>query len=184
MAIPIVNLRKRKLKKGHSYLVDYTINGVRYRQAVGKNKRDAEFIKTKIQHELTLGNYDILKKQTKVITLDDLVKDFIEEKRNYIRPKTRNRHTDHFDPFRNFINTFFPKSSMDISLIESHHIKECVDYIADGKADQQWEAVRPRNEPVIQSHSYHSLSVNKSTDAKISKSSTGTRRLVPEQRVW
>ena len=99
MAIPIVNLRKRKLKKGHSYLVDYTINGDRYRQAVGKNKRDAESIKTKIQHELTLGNYDILTKQNKVITLDDLIKDFIEEKRNYIRPKTRNRYTNHFIPF-------------------------------------------------------------------------------------
>jgi len=141
MAIPVVNLRKRKLKKGHSYLVDYTINGDRYRQAVGKNKRDAESIKTKIQHELTLGNYDILTKQTKVITLDDLVKDFIEEKRNYIRPKTRNRYTNHFIPFKDFINTFFPKASMNISLIESRHIKECVDYIADGKADQQWEAV-------------------------------------------
>jgi len=64
MAIPIVNMYKRKFGKNYSYVIDYIINGKRIRKHAGKNKRDAEAVKAKIQHELTLGNYDILQKKT------------------------------------------------------------------------------------------------------------------------
>jgi len=141
MANPVVNLRKIKRKKGHCYMVDYTINGKRYRKSAGKYKRDAEAIKAKIQTEITLGNFDIITRVKQVISLDDLISEYINEKRNYTTAKTRNRYTNHLIPFQDFINTFFPEASNDISLVESQHIKECVDYIADGKCEQEWAPV-------------------------------------------
>ena len=39
MAIPKVNLRKRKGKKGISYFIDFSVNGVRYRVNAGTNKK-------------------------------------------------------------------------------------------------------------------------------------------------
>ena len=140
MAIPTVNLTKRKLKKGYTYTIDFKINGKRHRNHIGKNKRDAEAVRAKIQHELTLGNFDILIKPRAIVTVDELVKEFIDEKRNYIRPKTHDRYTNHFIPFQEFINTYFPDASRDISLIDAHHIKECVDYLAEKRSEQKWEA--------------------------------------------
>ena len=92
MAIPIVNMYKRKFGKNYSYVIDYIINGKRIRKHVGKTKRDAEAVKAKIQHELTLGNYDILQKKRIIVTIDELVIEFIDEKKNYIRPKTYDRY--------------------------------------------------------------------------------------------
>ncbi len=46
-----------------------------------------------------------------------------------------------FQPFQDFINSFFPKAANNICLIESQHIKECVDYIADKKCKQDWAPV-------------------------------------------
>jgi len=141
MANPTVNLRKIKRKKGHYYMVDYTINGKRYRKAAGKYKRDAEAIKAKIQTEITLGNFDIIANEKIVLSLDELILEYINEKRNYTTPKTRNRYTNHLIPFQDFINSFFPKAANNICLIESQHIKECVDYIADKKCLQDWAPV-------------------------------------------
>ena len=140
MAIPIVNMYKRKFGKNYSYVIDYIINGKRIRKHVGKTKRDAEAVKAKIQHELTLGNYDILQKKRIIVTIDELVIEFIDEKKNYIRPKTYDRYTNHFIPFQQFINTYFPNAARDIILIETHHIKECVDYLAEQRSVQKWKA--------------------------------------------
>ena len=37
MAIPIVNMYKRKFGKNYSYVIDYAINGKRIRKHAGKN---------------------------------------------------------------------------------------------------------------------------------------------------
>ena len=60
MAVPKVNLTEVKRKTGTTYVLDYTVNRVRYRKAVGRNKRTAEQIAAKTQVDLSLGQYNLL----------------------------------------------------------------------------------------------------------------------------
>jgi len=70
MANPKVTLRKRKLKNGYSYQLDYTINGRGIRKSVGKNKAQAQEIRDKLQTDITFGNLDILIIKPKTISID------------------------------------------------------------------------------------------------------------------
>ena len=60
MAVPKVNLRQIQRKSGITYVLDYTVNGRRYRQTVGKNKRVAEQIASKRLIDLTQGHFGLL----------------------------------------------------------------------------------------------------------------------------
>jgi hypothetical protein len=57
MAVPKVNLRSRKGKKGISYFIDFTINGKRNRIAAGTNKNTAREISQRTQAELSLCHF-------------------------------------------------------------------------------------------------------------------------------
>jgi hypothetical protein len=59
MAIPKVNLRQKKGKKGTSYYIDFTISGKRYHPSVGTNEKTALEICQKKQAQLTLGHFDL-----------------------------------------------------------------------------------------------------------------------------
>jgi len=58
-------------------MVDYTINGIRYRKSVGKYKRDAEAVQASIQTQITLGNFDIITQTPIIISLDDLILEYL-----------------------------------------------------------------------------------------------------------
>jgi hypothetical protein len=77
MAVPKVNLRTINRKGGISYMLDYAVDGKRYREAVGSNKRDAELLKAKIQSDLTLGKYQIQRPSTKSISLGAIISEFV-----------------------------------------------------------------------------------------------------------
>jgi len=141
MANPKVTLRTRELKKGYSYQIDYTIDGKRYRRSVGTRKREAEEIRDKIQTDITYGNFDIITSKPRVVSLNDLIKEFFEYKKNIISVKTQNRYKNHFIPFQDFINSYFTNAAENISLIQGHHIRECIDNILEGKSEQQWNPV-------------------------------------------
>ena len=139
MANPTVNLRRVKRLSGYIYMVDYTINGIRYRKSVGKYKRDAEAVQASIQTQITLGNFDIITQTPIIISLDDLILEYLNEKRNYITPKSSNRYKNYFIPFQRFINLNFPGASKNINLINAHHLRELVDFLVDDKSDKNWQ---------------------------------------------
>lgn len=141
MANPKVTLRKRPLKKGYSYQIDYTIDGKRYRKSAGRDKSAADDIRSKMQTDITYGNFGILINSPRIISLNDLINEFFNDKRNNISAKTQNRYKNHFIPFQNFINSFFPKAANNIRLIETRYIKECVNNIVEGKSEQKWKPV-------------------------------------------
>ncbi len=76
MAVPKVNLCQRKGKEGISYFSDFTINGQRQRLNAGTNKKTANEICQKKQAQLALGQFDLTEISNKVLSLDELVKNF------------------------------------------------------------------------------------------------------------
>ena len=91
MAVPKVNLRARKGKKGISYFIDFTIDGKRSRIVAGTNKKTALEISQRTQIELSLGHFDIYASTEKIISLKELTQNFLTAKRNHIRPASLKR---------------------------------------------------------------------------------------------
>ena len=91
MAVPKVNLRARKEKKGISYFIDFTINGKRIRIVAGTNKKTAIEIAQRTQAELSLRHFHIFTYTKKIISLKELNRNFLTAKRNHIRPASLKR---------------------------------------------------------------------------------------------
>ena len=85
MATPRVALRLIKRKKQSLYQLDYSVNGKRIRTTVGPSKKDAELVRAKIQSDLVLGTYGIPTSTNSSITLADLIRAFLNNKKNQIR---------------------------------------------------------------------------------------------------
>ena len=81
MAVPKVNLRQIQRKSGITYVLDYTVNGRRYRETVGKIKRVAEQIAAKRLIDLTQGHFGLLQTKQVSINLDDLASGMSRVKR-------------------------------------------------------------------------------------------------------
>jgi len=100
MSIPKVKLTTSIYRKSTVYILDYTLQGKRYRKRIGKNKRDAELLQAHIQSELTLGNYGIVLNQKKSASLETLTDEFFTSKKNIIRNSTLTRYTDYITKFK------------------------------------------------------------------------------------
>ena len=60
MATPRVTLKSKTSARGSkSFYLDYRFNGKRMRPNVGRNKRDAQLIRAKVEQELVLGTYQL-----------------------------------------------------------------------------------------------------------------------------
>ena len=72
MAVPKVNLRQIQRMSGITYVLDYTVNGQRYRESVGKNKRVAEQVAAKRLIDITQGHFGLLPSKKVSISLDEI----------------------------------------------------------------------------------------------------------------
>ena len=129
MAVPKVNLRQIQRKSGITYVLDYTVDGHRYRQAVGKNKRVAEQVAAKLQTDLIQGQFGLLPTKQASINLDDLASGYLKSKENVIRPASLNRYQGLLSTFNAYFHRYFPAATNDIRLIKGKYIKECFDYL-------------------------------------------------------
>ena len=102
MATPKVNLRKRKTNKGVSYFIDYAVNGKRYREAVGDNKKNAEQIRAKVQTDLAFGKYHLPSNSQKTTSLEEIIHNFLDSKRNHIQHSSLKRYKNYFDIFQEY----------------------------------------------------------------------------------
>lgn len=108
MAVPKVNLRQRKSKKGISYFIDYAINKKRYRIAAGTNKKTATEIAQRTQAELSLGHFEIYTRSENTISLTDITQNFLSSKRNHIRLSSLKRYQNYLDKFTQYMKKYFP----------------------------------------------------------------------------
>lgn len=141
MSVPKVNLRRVKRNSRYVYMIDYTINGKRYREIVGTNKRDSEVIAAKKQSDLALEKHGLYAKKRDVVDLNTAITDFLSSNKNLVKSGTINRYKNHLEPFRLFINKNFPKAANDIIGIETHYIKECVDHLIETERKRKWSPV-------------------------------------------
>lgn len=134
MATPKVNLRQRKGQKGTSYFIDFAIKGKRYRLSAGTNKKAALEICQKKQLELALGHFNISQLgNTKAFSLNELVNEFLDSKRNRIRTSSLKRYQNYLDKFIDYMKKFFPAPSLNISEIKPSYIEESFNYFLEKK---------------------------------------------------
>jgi integrase len=174
MANPKVNLRQKKGKKGTSYFIDFTIRGKRYRLNAGTNKKTALEVCQKKQAELTLGNFNLSTTSKKVISLKELIKNFLASKRNHIRPSSIKRYRNYLDKFLEYIDDYFPGPSLNVGEIKTSYIEESFNYFLEAKItnNKKWEpkTVNGLREVLIQLFNFGVkqtyLTVNPAKDTK------------------
>lgn len=133
MAVPKVNLRTVKRKKGISYMIDYAVDGKRYREAVGTNKRDAEVIQAKKQSDLAMGKFQIPVLSSKNISIDGIVKEFISHKTHELSANSIKRYENYFTPFQTFFEDYFPVAAQNIKLIKPLYVRDYINSLLDKK---------------------------------------------------
>jgi integrase len=141
MAVPKVKLRERKDTKGVSYFIDYTVNGKRHRQNVGTNRKTALEICQNVQAKLSLGQFDIYTQAENIISLKDLIKNFLTSKRNHIRASSLKRYQNYLEKFLEYMNTYFPAPSLNVKEIKTTYIDECFNYFLENEITnkKRWE---------------------------------------------
>jgi integrase len=131
MAVPKVNLRKVKRKNGTTYFIDFTVNGKRFREAIGSNRKDAEVVQAVRQSELVYGTFQI-NRAKQSISLKQLIDDFLISKKNTIRKGSYNSYNNLLNKFLVFFNEYFSPVTHDIKAIKTSYIKECFDFYLGG----------------------------------------------------
>ena len=146
MRVPIVKVLPVKRKNRTSYQLDYTLNGKRVRYIAAHNKKDAELIKAKVQHELTLGIHGIQPPQSRIISLKDLIAQYLSAKSGVVRDTTYGRYKNYFDGFEKFIYKYFAPACDNIRLISHRYLQECFE--------------RLKKEPVNTKKPWHPNTIN------------------------
>jgi integrase len=146
MRIPVVKVVPVRRKKKTAYQLDYSLNGKRVREIVAHNKRDAELIRAQRQQELTLGIHGIHPAQSKIISLKDLISQYLNTKSGIVRDTTFGRYKNYFDGFEKFMYKYFPPACDNIRLITNRYLQECFN--------------RLTKEPVNTKKAWHQNTVN------------------------
>ena len=129
MAVPKVHLTQVQRKSGITYVLDYAVNGKRYRQAVGKDKRAAELVAAKRQTDLIPGHFGLTQKNQRSADLDTLATEFLRSKENTIRDSSLQRYQTLLTTFEHYFQQYFPAACNDVRLIQSKYAKECFDHL-------------------------------------------------------
>jgi len=127
MATPRVTLRLIKRKKQSLYQLDYSDNGKRIRTTVGPNKKDAELVRAKIQSDLILSKYGIPTSATKSLSLADLIKAFLDQKKNPIKETSLARYRNYYARLEAFFADLFPTAASDIQRVQLNYLEEFLD---------------------------------------------------------
>ncbi len=141
MAVPKVHLTQVQRKSGTTYVLDYTVNGRRYRQAVGKDKRTAELVAAKLQMDLVHGQFGLSHLNQKSVDLETLVQEFLRSKVNTIRDSSLQRYRTLLKAFEAFFEQYFPAVCSDVRLLQGKYSKECFDHLLkEGKGNSKpWQ---------------------------------------------
>lgn len=131
MRVIRVNVRKAKRKNGYAYFLDYWVHGERIRETVSTNKKIANLKASDIEVKLNLGKLNILPKENKIISIDNLISEFLLSLRHEIRPNTVIRYKNHFVPLQSFLNTLMPEVASNVSLFKTQYFIELIDYVKD-----------------------------------------------------
>ncbi len=146
MRIPVVKIVRVKRKNKLSYQLDYNLNGKRVREIVAHNKRDAELIRAQRQQDLTLGIHGIYPAQSKIISLKDLISQYLNSKSGIVRTTTYGRYKNYFDGFEKFMYKYFSPSCDNIRIITHRYLQECFN--------------RLKKEPVNKTKPWHPNTIN------------------------
>jgi len=117
MRIPVVKVVPERRKKKTSYQLEYNLNGKRVRKIVAHNKRDSELIRAQRQQELTLGIHGIHLAQSKIISLKDLISQYLNTKSWIVRSTTYGRYKNYFHGFEKFMYKYFTPACDNIRLV-------------------------------------------------------------------
>jgi integrase len=129
--IPKVSLFERTIGGKKKWGIRYRIGGKDIKEIIGTSKRQAELAAAAKTNELFGEKFDI--PQQKIISLEDLYKEFINSKRN-LRDSSINRYKNLFRSFNNFMSQHFPTGWKNISKIKRNHIEEYANQQIDDKA--------------------------------------------------
>ncbi len=113
------------------------------RLSAGTNKKVALEIYQKKQMELSLGHFNIIPiNNSKVISLSEVTKSFLDSKRNHIRPSSFKRYQNYMNKFTDYIGKFFPGPALNISEIKSSYVEESFNYFLENKITNgnKWES--------------------------------------------
>jgi integrase len=125
MNIPRVKLKAIRRKNSTAYQLNYRLNGKRIREIVAHNKKDAEIFLAERQHELTFGIHGIRPMNSKIISLKELLSNYLSSKKGTIRPSSYDRYVNYFTVFERFMYKYFTDACSDISRITSRYLQEC-----------------------------------------------------------
>lgn len=125
MNIPVVKIFSLKRKKGNAYGVDYMLNGKRIREIVAHDKNNAKIIAAQRQNELTLGIHGIRPPNSKIISLKEMLSNYLSSKKGTIRPSSYDRYVNYFTVFEKFMYKYFTDACSDIGKINSKYLQEC-----------------------------------------------------------
>ncbi|MBT8378538.1 MAG: site-specific integrase [Ignavibacteria bacterium] len=146
MRVPVVKIVRVKRKNITSYQLDYNLNGKRVREIIAHNKRDAEIVRAQRQQELTLGIHGIYPAQSKIISLKELINQYLNLKLGIVRESTYGRYKNYFDGFEKFMYKYFSPACDNIRIISTRYLQECYN--------------RLTNEPVNKKKPWHKNTVN------------------------
>ena len=114
-------------RKGIVYQLDYRINGKRFRPKVGSDKHAAELTRKKVESDILYGTYELTSQNSKTISLDALIDEYLKSKKHHIRASSLKRYKNYFDRVSKFFAEFFPAARADIRLIETSYLREFID---------------------------------------------------------
>jgi len=132
MAIPRINLAERKTKKSTSYFLDYRLRGKRIRIPAGNKKSDAEIMRAKLQTDFNLSIVGIPTQNRKTVSLEDLTKEYLDEKKHYVKPRTMERYEQYKKRIDSYFDANFPAACPDIRMIDAKYLREFVDELLEG----------------------------------------------------
>lgn len=115
-------LRKRKLKKGYPWVVDFYQDCKRHVKSTGtSDKRVAEKVLKKIEGDLVINRFDLPTNKNKKVLLKDFINKYLEEYSS--KSKSRNTYLmdkEHLNKFLNFIGN---KDLKEISQYDAEKFK-------------------------------------------------------------
>jgi integrase len=132
MSAPKVRLAERKTKNATTYFLDYRQNGKRVRIPAGNKKSDAEIMRAKLQTDFNLSLVGITTKKKKVISLQDLTKEFLNDKKHHVKPRTLERYEQYKRRIDQYFIENFPSACPDIRMIDAKYLREFIDELVEG----------------------------------------------------
>ncbi len=135
MAIPKINIQKKRRRSGIIYHLDFRVNGKRFRESVGTSRQQAELIRVQRINEIINGKYNLPGAEPSRVSLDSLIEEFKKDKKRTTRDVTQSRYKNYLNPLGKFFKELFPVLSADVSLIKATHVNEFLDQVTDKSSE-------------------------------------------------